>query len=65
VPKPLIPVIDDVAAISDASALFLRDIRNVSALKRAAAVYGGDEKAGVHRIVRNNPGVIDVEVLSA
>jgi hypothetical protein len=61
-PRPYVSVVDGVAAIPDASALFLRDIGDVQALKRAATVYGDEEKAGVHRIVRNNPGVIDVEV---
>jgi hypothetical protein len=61
-PKPYVSVIEGIATVPDASALIMRDIGNVSALKRAAAIYSGDEKAGVHRIVRNNPGIIDVEV---
>ena len=31
-------------------------------MKRAAAYYAGDEKKGVHRIVRENPNVLDVEI---
>jgi hypothetical protein len=31
-------------------------------MKRAAAYYAGDEKKGVHRIIRENPNVLDVEI---
>lgn len=61
-PKPYVPVDGGVAVLPDASALFIGDVSDVAALKRAAAPYAGDEKAGVHRIVMSNPNVLDVEV---
>lgn len=60
--KPYIPVDGGVVKLPDASVLFHADLSDVSALKRAAAAYVGDEKAGVHRIVQSNPNVVDVEV---
>jgi len=42
--------------------LFMPDISDLAALKRAANVYAGDEKKGVHQIVMSNANVIDVEI---
>lgn len=41
---------------------FFSDFSDVSALKRAADVYAGEEKIGVHKIVMSNPNIIDVEI---
>lgn len=62
VPKPYVRVEGGVVKLPDASALFHADLSDVAALKRAAAPYVGDEKAGVHQIVLSNPNVVDVEV---
>lgn len=62
-PEPYIRVEGGVASLPDnAATLFHCDLSDVSALKRTASAYGGDEKAGVHRIVLGNSNVIDVEV---
>lgn len=61
-PKPYVPIDGGVAVLPDASALFQNDLSDVAALKRAAAPYAGDEKAGVHRIIMSNPNILDVEV---
>lgn len=45
----------------DASGYFA-DGLNVEDLKKAATVYAGDEKEGVHKILRHNPHILDVEV---
>lgn len=42
--------------------LFMPDISDLGALKRAANRYAGGEKEGVHQIVKNNSNVIDVEI---
>ncbi len=42
--------------------LFMPDITDLAALKRAANAYAGDEKKGVHQIVLSNANVIDVEI---
>ena len=42
--------------------LFLSDLSCVASLKRAADVYTGEEKAGVHKIVMSNHNIIDVEI---
>ena len=42
--------------------LFMPDISDLGALKSAADVYAGDEKKGVHKVVKKNPNVIDVEI---
>ena len=62
VAKPYIPVDGGTVKLPDAVALFHADLSDVPALKRAAAAYGGEEKAGVHRIVMGNPNVVDVEI---
>jgi hypothetical protein len=59
---PYVCVDDGVVKLPDAPALFLGDLSDMGALKRAAAAYVGDEKDGVHRIVLSNPNVVDVEV---
>lgn len=59
---PYVCVDGGVVKLADAPALFLGDLSDMGALKRAAAAYVGDEKDGVHRIVLSNPNVVDVEV---
>jgi hypothetical protein len=61
-PKPNVRVVDGKAQITNPSQLFLCDIGDVLALKRASAVYVGEEKVGVHRIAMENRNVIDLEV---
>ncbi|HLO77401.1 MAG TPA: hypothetical protein VK196_13175 [Magnetospirillum sp.] len=60
--KPYVPVENGMAHIPDVANLFQADLSDVPALKRAAAPFAGDEKAGVHRIVLSNPNVLDVEI---
>lgn len=47
---------------NDAKKLFLPDLEDVNALKKAAWPYAGAEKTGVHNIVRDNFNVLDVEI---
>ncbi len=61
-PKQYVRVDGGVVKLPDASALFHADLSDVPALKRAAAPFVGEEKAGVHQIVLSNPNVVDVEV---
>lgn len=60
--KPYIPIHAGMVKLPDPATLFHADLSDIPALKRAAAAYVGDEKAGVHRIVMGNPNVIDVEI---
>lgn len=60
--RPYVKVVGGKAAIDEAAALFNGDLSDLAALKRAANVYSGDEKKGVHQIVMSNPNVIDVEI---
>ncbi len=61
-PKRNVRVIDGKAQIINPATLFLSDIGDVRALKRASAAYVGEEKAGVHKIAMSNRNVIDLEV---
>jgi hypothetical protein len=45
-------------------AFFFRDL-DPDLLKQAAAPYVGEEKKGVHDIVRSNPNIVDVEIALA
>ena len=49
--RPYVKVVGGKAAIDEAAALFNGDLSDMAALKRAANVYSGDEKKGVHQIV--------------
>ncbi len=60
--RPYVKVVGGQALIDEAAALFNSDLSDLAALKRAANVYSGDEKKGVHQIVMSNPNVIDVEI---
>lgn len=60
--KPYIDVINGQARLDSANSLFMSDFNDVINLKRAANVYAGKEKDGVHQIVIHNSNVIDVEI---
>lgn len=61
-PSPYVPVDDGAVRLGDASRLLQTDLSDLAALKKAAALYAGDEKAGVHRIIQSNPNVLDAEI---
>lgn len=61
-PKLYVSVDGGKVKLNDSAAYLQADLSDVPALKRVAAVYGGDEKAGVHQIVQDNPSVVDVEI---
>ena len=42
--------------------LFVESPGEVREIKRAARPYAGEEKTGVHRIIRSNPNILDVEI---
>lgn len=48
--------------LDDPANFFPTDFSDVDTLKRAADIYAGEEKSGVHKIVMSNPNIIDVEV---
>lgn len=60
-PKYVDVVEDGELSVADTSRYFASRL-NVKELKRAATVYAGDEKKGVHEILRNNPHILDVEI---
>jgi len=60
--RPYVRIIGGQARIESHTELFLPDLTNLQALKRAANAYSGEEKRGVHQIVMSNPNVIDVEI---
>lgn len=60
--RPYVKVIGGQARIESHADLFLPDLTDLQALKRAASTYSGGEKSGVHQIVMCNPNVIDVEI---
>lgn len=60
--RPYVKVIGGQARIESHADLFLPDLTDLQALKRAANIYSGEEKRGVHQIVMGNPNVIDVEI---
>jgi hypothetical protein len=47
---------------SDLAGLFQIDLSKLNELKRAAAAYLGDEKRGVHEIIKCNDNIIDTEI---
>jgi hypothetical protein len=61
-PKLYVPVDGGKIKLTDAAAYLQVSLSDVPALKRVAAVYAGEEKAGVHQIVLHNPSVVDVEI---
>lgn len=56
-----VDVVGGKPSIGDASAYFARKL-DVVELKAAATVYAGDEKTGVHEILRRNRHILDVEI---
>lgn len=57
-----VAVVDGRPLIAAHEALFIPDLSDVGALKKAAEPYSGVEKSGVHAIIRSNPNVVDVEI---
>ena len=47
---------------NEAQAFLVESPEAVRALKKAARPYAGEEKTGVHRILRSNSNILDVEV---
>lgn len=61
--KPYIKVVDGKANLpDDTESLFLSSMDNIGDLKKAAKVYSGDEKTGVHDILASNPNILDIEI---
>lgn len=60
--NPYIPIAGGRPTMGNHADFFFNDISEVTALKRAADVYAGEEKTGVHKIVMSNPNIIDVEI---
>jgi hypothetical protein len=60
--RPYVKVVGGQAQIASHADMFLPDLSNLQALKRAADAYSSGEKSGVHQIVMSNPNVIDVEI---
>lgn len=60
--NPYISIAGGYPKIGNPADFFFSDISELAALKRAADVYAGEEKGGVHKIVMSNPNIIDVEV---
>lgn len=61
-PTPYLQIEGGQVQLGDPATFFLTDLSDIAGLKRAADVYSGDEKTGVHKIVMSNPNIIDVEV---
>ena len=46
----------------DPRELFVGSLADVRALKKAIGPYAGEEQTGVHRIIRSNTNILDVEI---
>lgn len=57
-----VSVVDGTPAIRSHEDFFLTDLSDVGSLKKAADLYAGTEKAGVHDIIKKNPNIVDVEI---
>ena len=61
--KPYLKVKDgEVHLPDDPKQLFQHSIDDIGDLKRAAQPYAGEEKTGVHDILRSNHNILDVEI---
>ena len=61
--KPYLKVKDgEVHLPDDPKQLFQHSIDDIGDLKRAAQPYAGEEKIGVHDILRSNHNILDVEI---
>lgn len=60
--NPYIPIVGGRPTMGNPADFFFNDISEITALKRAADVYAGEEKTGVHKIVMSNLNIIDVEI---
>ena len=62
-PNEYVDVVDGKANLpGNMDTWFLRDLSDVDSLKKAVLPYSGDEKEGVHDILKANANIIDVEV---
>lgn len=62
-PNPYFKIVDGRTELpQDPSDLFIRSVDNLYNLKKAAQPFAGDEKSGVHDILRSNDNVLDVEI---
>ena len=46
----------------DVKGFFIENLADLESLKKAARPYAGDEKTGVHDVIRANENVLDVEI---
>ena len=61
--KPYLNIKDgEVHLPDDAKQLFTNSVDNIDDLKKAAQPYAGEEKTGVHNILRSNHNILDVEI---
>jgi len=60
--KPYIKIRDGIACFDSEPAMFVTNIKDVGNWKKAAKVYAGDEKMGVHNVILKNSNVFDVEI---
>lgn len=60
--SPYLPFDGSRIQLGQPADFFLADLSDLSALKRAADRYAGEEKTGVHNIAMSNPNIIDVEI---
>ena len=51
-----------VALSDDTTSWFLNDLSDIGNLKKAVKRYAGDEKRGVHDVVKANANILDVEI---
>ena len=61
-PFPYVDFSDGMYDLDDPRSLFLESPKAVEELKKAARAYAGEEKMGVHKIIKANPNILDVEV---
>ncbi len=59
---PYLQIEDGRFRLENPTDFFLDDVTDIADLRRAADVFAGEEKTGVHQIVMSNPNIIDVEV---
>jgi len=61
---PYISSVDGKVLLSERnpSLFFLSDISDLRSLKRSSEPYAGEEKSGIHKILRANSNIIDVEI---
>lgn len=60
--NPYLPIRGGSLKLGNPADFFCSNFSDLASLKRAADAYAGEEKSGVHKIVKSNPNIIDVEV---